>query len=261
MGLPISDTSSQERRSEILQVHSFSTWTIMNNRASKLGYEERLINAPEYYANRFGNDPRRQTAFKIEAEYLKRFVSKGTMLDVGCSTGEFEDVLAWRGAVYGMELSDYARGFAERKGIHFDRDLLNSTEFFDLILFRGSIMHIDTPFLYMKESYRALKPGGYLIFLATANANSLYFKLWNTLGFLDPPTNFYIPTDHGLTNALRNFGFEIIDVRYPYWHSPYRRLLKDHFSFVMKLLGSKRHFAFWRNMMEVVARKPASPNG
>jgi len=214
-----------------------------------------IINPPEYYKYRFGNDIKRQKAFYSERDYIFKYIQSGKLLDVGCSTGEFINAINWDGETYGMEISPYAVEHAKGKGVRFDRHLFNSSNYFDIIVFRGSLQNIDTPFFYIKRSYVALKDEGYLVFLATANANSIYYKLWNTFPFLDLPNDFYVPSDHSLINALNNFGFKLVEIRYPYWKSPYKSFLRDHCKFLLKLLGLPLQFPFWRNMMDLIVQK------
>lgn len=224
--------------------------TSNDDRALKERYDD------NYFVKRVGNDPKRLASFTQEAALIRKYVQQGTLLDVGCSTGEFIQSLNWQGNCYGMEISDYAAAEAAKSGIRFDHDILNSRDFFDLIIFRGTIQHVDTPFLYMKSAFSALKPGGHMVFLATPNANSLYYKLWNTLPALDPKLNFFVPSDHVLAASLQNFGFQIMEIRRPYLTSPYASPLRDHWNFLLKCLGFNVKFPFWGNMMEVVVRKP-----
>lgn len=210
----------------------------------------------EYFTNRMGNDPKRVACFESEKELVNKYISSGVLLDVGCSTGEFLDVLQWNGPRYGMEVSEYATLVAKGKGIRFDRDLFNSTDFFDIIIFRGTIQHIDTPFLYMKRAFNALRPGGYLMFLMTPNTNSIYYKIWNSFPFSDPPTNFFMPSDQVLKNAMENFGFNFLEVRYPYIHGPYASPVSDHLKFIWKLFGGNVTFPFWGNIVDIVFQKP-----
>lgn len=214
------------------------------------------IFSKDYFTNRFGNDPKRQKSFAQEKDLINKYISSGTLLDIGCSTGEFIQSLGWPGKCFGMEISPYAISVAMKKGIKFGRDLSNTKNYFDLIIFRGTIQHLDTPFAYLKKTYSALKPGGFVVFLATPNANSIYYKLWNTLPFLAPVANFYIPSDVTLTNAMKNFGFILKEIRYPYLTSPYASFFRDHLNFIKKLLGFNVKFAFWRNSIELVFQKP-----
>jgi hypothetical protein len=72
---------------------------------------------------------------------------------------------------------------------------------------------------------------------------------------LDPERNFLLPSDLMLKQILKNIGLSVEDIRYPYWESPYASPIKDHWNFLMRLLGKRKSFAFWKNMMEVYARK------
>ena len=55
--------------------------------------------------------------------------------------------------------------------------------------------------------------------------------------------------------ALKNMGFKIEEVLYPYLTSPYSRPVRDHIYFGLSLLGFRPRFAFWRNIMEIYAKK------
>lgn len=209
----------------------------------------------EYFKDRLGNDPKRMASFRLEAQFINKYIDRGVLIDVGCSTGEFLDILRWEGEKYGMEVSDYAINTAKKKGIKFDKDILSCENFFDLIIYRGTIQHIETPLLYIQKSFKALKRGGYIVFLATPNADSIYYRLFKTLPFLDPPNNYYIPSETTLQQVLKNFGFKIIEKRFPYLESPYSKPFTDPVKFILRLFGVKTKFAFWDNMMEIIAQK------
>jgi SAM-dependent methyltransferase len=209
-----------------------------------------------YFKDRNNTDVKRQKSFELEKKFIHKYTNNGNLLDVGCSTGEFIKHLSWDGKCYGMEISEHAISVAKKNGIKFNKNIHNK-DFFDVIIYRGTIQHIDTPFLYLQKSYEALKPGGKLIFLATPNANSIYFKLWKTLPFLDiPKTIFYVPSDKWLINALDNIGFNFLDIQYPYLQSPYSNVFKDHFNFILKLFGVNVKFPFWGNMVNLIVEKP-----
>lgn len=212
-----------------------------------------------YFDDRDRTDDRRLASFTDERAFLQRHMSlTGVVCDIGCSTGEFLDTIEWRGDRYGLEVNDRAMRRAEGAGIRFDRNILTEKEFFDAVIFRGTIQHLAEPFRYIGRAFEALKPGGFIVFLATPNANSLVYKIFNTLPALEPERNFYIPSDVTLSAILRNTGFDVVDVAYPYRSSPYARLLRDHLAFVVSILVRRRpQYPFWRNMMNVIGRKPA----
>lgn len=216
----------------------------------------------EYFRTRLGNDPLRQLSFDQERNYIKKYLGEnifeiGNLLDVGCSTGEFITAMGWNNKnVYGMEISDFARSKAEERGIKFDKDLFNTENYFDLIVFRGTIQYIPNPFEYINKSFRALKKGGCVIFLATPNTNSIYYRFFKTLPFLEEHLNYLIPSDTSLTMNLKNVGFKIVDIEYPYLKSPYCSFFSDHYKFFKKILfHSDDKFAFWKSSMNILAKK------
>lgn len=211
----------------------------------------------DYFATRKENDPKRVESFLQEKVFIAKYSDlKGPVCDVGCSTGEFLKVIGYKGDKFGMEISDYAKQLARKNGISFDKDITNVSEYFDLVVFRGTIQHIPDPFNYIDLSFKALKRGGLICFLATPNSNSLVYKFFNTLPVLEPTLNFYIPSDVTLKNILINRGFEILEIEYPYWNSPYKRNVKDFLNFIKCLIfGGKPNFSFPKNMMNIVAKK------
>jgi SAM-dependent methyltransferase len=181
----------------------------------------------------------------------------GQLLDVGCSTGEFIASLGWKiGNAYGMEISSYARSLAEKRGIRFDRDLASSEPFFDLVVFRGTIQYMPNPFEYIRRAAAVLKPGGHILFLATPNTNSPYYRLFKTIPFLEEEVNYWVPCDSAMRMVLRNVGLEVLEIQYPYWRTPYAAPLRDHLKFLRKLFfHTDDKFAFWRSSMSVLAQK------
>ena len=210
----------------------------------------------EYFKNRNnGSDLLREQAYRIEFNKVVKYKNSGKILDVGCGMGNFLDLFEdSRWEKYGIEVSDYAREIAQTKGIQCIEYNFNS-EIFDLIILRGVLQHLDTPLYVIKQCIRMLKEDGYMIFLATPNINSIYYRLFNELPMLDPSCNFMLPSDIMMRQILNNSGMEIIELNYPYLESPYRRLVKDHFKFILRFLGYKSKFAFWGNMMEIFCRR------
>ena len=213
----------------------------------------------DYFLGREMTDPRRLESFRRESELIRKFAVSGAICDVGCGTGEFHGILQWPGKVYGMEISDVARISAIGRGIDFSKDISNTENFFDVVIFRGVIQHLPQPFEYLNYAFRSLKPGGYVVFLMTPNADSIVYRLFGHLPMLDPKRNFWIPSRTTLTSNLENLGMNIVHTSIPYWRSPYRRLINDHFRFFLRLLACGRlNFAFWGNVFEIIAQKPAS---
>lgn len=215
----------------------------------------------EDYFQMYTKDPQRELAYSIESRRIQEMKPEGgAILDVGCGLGLFlEQFDDKRWQKFGVDISDFAVQQARKRGITV-KDYAQSYDYpdetFDVIVFRGTIQHLDTPFAVMKKCTALLKRNGLMAFLVTPNANSIYYKFFNTLPFLHPEYNFYIPSDLTLTNTLKNLGLKICKVLYPYLGTPYARPLRDHLYFVLRCLGVPVKFAFWRNVMEVYAVKP-----
>ena len=213
-----------------------------------------------YFLGRGLNDSKRMESFILEKKLINEYVSSGVMCDVGCGTGEFHEILKWKGAIFGMEISKTAKVAARHRGVDFSKSILTEVDFFDLIVFRGVIQHLPDPFGYLASSYKSLKPGGVIVFLMTPNADSICYKLFGQLPLLDSNRNFWTPSVSTLSANLTNLGFQINHIGKPYWRSPYRSLIADHFKFVLRVLRLRSTAgAFWGNAMELIAQKP-NPN-
>lgn len=151
------------------------------------------------------------------------------------------------------QVSGHARAVCGESGISFD--LPDGAEWCDLVVLRGSLQHLDRPIETLTAAHRWLRDGGWLVALATPNAGGPVYRLFQELPALDPSRNFVVFSDRELEQCLHNLGFRNIEFVYPYLDPPYAAPLRDHLYFVLRLLGVRRPFSFWRNMMECYARK------
>lgn len=214
----------------------------------------------ERYFQTYRQDPKREAWYQVERARVTALKSGGRILDVGCGLGRFlEGFDPTRWERFGLDLSEVAIREARRRGIQV-QDYENAydypSEWFDVIVFRGTLQHLDAPFAALQRCVQLLKPEGWMVFLSTPNAGGLCYRLFADLPFLSPRLNFWIPSDKTLTNALANFGLTVIQVRYPYLETPYARPLRDVLYFLLRCLGFPMKFAFWGNLMEVYAIKP-----
>src|SRR5437660_11765154 len=133
---------------------------------------------------------------------------------------------------------------------------IDPAAFFDLVIFRGTLQHLDEPMEMIKKTIAWLRPGGYLVFLATPNTGGIYYRLFQEHPALNPKYNFMLVSDRSLRQILENFGMEVRRFEFPYLGSPYANPPKDLLRFVLRCLGIRKPFAFWGNMMECYAQKP-----
>lgn len=209
-----------------------------------------------YFAARRPGEVQRAAMRTQELERVRAYtgLDGGVVVDIGCGLGELLDMLPGDGwAKYGIEASERARAVCRGKDISFE--LPEHQEWCDLVVLRGSLQHLDRPVATLFAAHRWLRPGGWLVALATPNAGGPVYRLFQDLPPLDPPRNFIVFSDRVLRQCLVNVGFREPVFEYPYLGTPYARPLRDHVAFGLRVLGVKSRFAFWRNMMECYARK------
>jgi SAM-dependent methyltransferase len=106
------------------------------------------------------------------AEYLSSnfYKTKGTLLDIGCGTGDMLNAFSSIGFnCYGTDISQSCEKFCN--GIPFQAvdllkdDLPYKSNSIDFIFSKSVIEHLSDPVRLFKESYRVLKPGGVSIIM------------------------------------------------------------------------------------------------
>lgn len=201
---------------------------------------------------------KRATMYRQEYERIRAYVNSGRVLDVGCGLGEFLSIFEDGWEKYGADISPYALEAASSRGIS---TILpeDPDGTFDLVVFRGTLQHLDEPLSAIKHSIRLLKPGGYLVFLATPNAGSLCYRLFQELPMLSPRHNFVVISAKILRQILENLGLEVRALCFPYLDTPYASPFRDIAQFFLRVIGIRTRFPFWGNLMECYARKPFVP--
>jgi SAM-dependent methyltransferase len=221
-------------------------------------YDERYFREylPDYESTAFRL---RRAMYRQEYERITRYIQSGRVLDVGCGCGDFLELFTpSRWERFGIEVAPVALEALDARGIRTDLAGMPD-ESFDLVIFRGTIQHLDEPLATIKRCIRWLHAGGYMVFLATPNIGSLHYRLFQELPAIDPPRNFMQVSDRILRGILENLGMDVLRFEFPYKGTPYAHPIRDAFSFVLRLLGVRRDFAFWGNMLECYARKPPRP--
>lgn len=209
-----------------------------------------------YYLDRNINNKKRNVQFLMDGEFLKKYKSQGKICDVGCASGEFLKSIGWVGDRYGIEINSQIKREAEKNGINFNKNIFTEKNYFDVVVFRGTIQHLIDPFRSIKAAYTSLKKNGIIVFLVTPNTDSILYRLKLDLPLLVPNLNFYIPGEKNLSYILKNIGFKEIEVEYPYWKTPYREFPKDFFLFILNLFSSRFYkHAFYKSIISLVAKK------
>jgi SAM-dependent methyltransferase len=160
----------------------------------------------------------------IREAYKQTSLKNKTVLDIGCFTGEFLEIMQeYKTKVYGVELQAEAVKNANQKfpGKIIKADVL-STDFpkltFDIVTMLGLVEHLVNPQTMIKKAYQLLKPNG-LVMIQTPNSNSVFAQV---AGRWWPP---YTPVEHihlfsrkSLERLLTQNGFKNIQFR-THWKS------------------------------------------
>ncbi|MDP4220581.1 MAG: class I SAM-dependent methyltransferase [Bacteroidota bacterium] len=129
-----------------------------------------------------------------EAKHIKMLgYTSGSVLDIGCNTGEFLFCLGEGYQKSGIEIADVPASMAESKGITVYRKILEDCHFrdesFDIVTLYALIEHLSDPRALMQEISRILKKGG-LAVIMTGDRKSMKTKL------LGKNWHMYIPPLH-----------------------------------------------------------------
>ena len=144
----------------------------------------------------------------------KSKIQNWKILDVGCGTGANIEMLSQFGEAEGVDVSDDALEFCQRKGLQAKKGLAETLpyddESFDLTTALDVVEHLDDDIAGLKEMYRVTKKGGYSLIFVPA-----YMFLW---GVQDDVSNHRIRyTKTQIVDRLKRAGYKIERATYANW--------------------------------------------
>jgi SAM-dependent methyltransferase len=160
---------------------------------------------------------------------IKRFKTRGRLLDVGCGTGEFLDVARESGfAAFGIEPSETAGRVARQRHAVFHGELGDvnlEAGAYDIVTFWSVLEHIPDPVPFLKTIRRALKTDGILALRIPSSSGLLpslaYWLYRGSGGAIDYPLKVIYQLDwhyqhvffydrQNATRLLGQCGFEVV---------------------------------------------------
>jgi len=183
----------------------------------------------------------------------------GRLLDVGCGTGIFLDMMRRRGEweVFGVEINEeaarYARGklqldvFAGELG-----EASFPTAHFDVVTLWHVLEHLHEPRLVLQEIYRILRDDGWLL-LSLPNAASYEAQAFGEFwAGLDVPRHLYFFTPTAIRELLRQEGFETVKLRTKSIMGAYRTLTLSLGFVVDEKVASERWKALLNKLINAI---------
>lgn len=160
------------------------------------------------------------------------------ILDIGCGTGANLEMLAQFGTAEGVDVSDDALEFCQRKGLKVQKGLAESLpyadETFDVTTALDVVEHLDDDVAGLREMHRVTKTGGRTLIFVPA-----FMWLW---GVQDDISNHRIRyTKKQIIERVEKAGFTV------------ERATYANFTFFAPILGG-------RTLMRLTGIKPESEN-
>lgn len=149
---------------------------------------------------------------------VESHVRAGSLLDVGCATGDLLVEARHRGwRVHGVEISPYAASVAAGRGVDVTVGLLRDSRLpggsFDAITLLDVIEHLEDPLDELNEMHRLLSPGGILC-IETPNWDSVYrLLLGRRWAALQPRLHILYFSAQSMQKLLARAGFEVVEVK------------------------------------------------
>lgn len=163
-------------------------------------------------------DERLMTAVDV-IRILRRILPSGSLLDVGCATGDFLSVAQESYAVEGLELSDWSARIARERGLTIHTKTLGEMEghgIYDVITLWGVIEHFEAPKDEAGNIARLLRPGG-IVGLWTGDINSWVARLMGRKWWYIQGQHIQYFSKASLCRLFADQGFELVYLeRYPY---------------------------------------------
>jgi len=179
----------------------------------------------------------------------------GKILDAGCGLGFLLSGLDPKWERYGVEVSNFAAKHAKTFGRIFQGELKDaafSSKHFDAIVFYHVIEHLDDPLKTLREIRRILRPGGWLV-LGTPDFDSGCARLFGSqYRLFHDKTHVSLFTCESMHRLLRDEGFVIKEVDYPYFST--RHFTKKNLLRLFDRQGISP--PFYGNFMTFYCRKP-----
>ncbi|MBU1077487.1 MAG: class I SAM-dependent methyltransferase [Spirochaetes bacterium] len=179
---------------------------------------------------------RKRNDMKIEINNTLNYPSKGgRVLDVGCGAGIYLEAVPETWEKHGIDRAPWAAQYTEKilkiPVVYGEIENVNyEKHFFDVINMTYVIEHLRDPLSILKRLNKWMKPKGRLI-ISVPNFGSICSKIFREFYRLaDPCQHIYLFNPRSIKRMLKEAGFKVKKVYYPYFNTPYFNF-RDFFRF------------------------------
>lgn len=174
---------------------------------SKFTYIEELANLTKTY-------------MQVLKKVLNSLKSDAKILEIGCGNGFLLNYLYQNGytSVFGVEPSkDAVNKASEKIKVNIKVDVFKKNLFkvnsFDFIFFFQTFDHVHNPNEFLKEAFRILKPGGYILSF-NHDIESFQAKLFKSRSPIIDIEHTYLYSPKTMKQIFEKNGFKVVDI-YP----------------------------------------------
>lgn len=161
--------------------------------------------------------PWREFMARERLDDLRRFIDRGHLLEVGCSTGEFLAAASRNFATTGVEADPWAVRCARMKGLDCRAGALAEAalpaDSFDVAVLYHVIEHFREPRRELNELNRLIRPGGHLV-IETPDVETIWFQLLRARWRQIIPDHLFFFSRTTLTRLLQEEGFTVTEIRH-----------------------------------------------
>jgi SAM-dependent methyltransferase len=207
-----------------------------------------FINSAYHTVRKFTLQQKRKLVCRVSG------LNKGRILDIGCGTGAFLEVMKDAGwSVNGLEPDEDARKIALGRGVPvFPSDeLFRISEHFDAITMWHVLEHVHDLHPYVEQIRSILQPGGVLL-VAVPNYTSLdastYGPYWAAY---DVPRHLYHFSPLSMKKLMNLHGLEIVDQKPMWFDSFYVSMLSEKYKHGSNKLVSASLLGMRSNMTAI----------
>lgn len=192
------------------------------------GYFEGAV--ADGYADYRNSEPILRAEFQHAVRLLRRFVPRGSLLEIGAAYGFFLMEARAHYAVRGVEISEGAAAYARGRGLDVRTgragpDTFAPGELVDAIVMLDVIEHLDNPDEVIQLCAAHLAPGGVLM-LTTGDFQSLIARVTRSgWRLMTPPQHLWYFGSDSITKLAARAGLGVAAIDHPWKRVPLSLIL------------------------------------